>query len=347
MQYVKSGDITTDIGHAGGVAAVAFSPNGEHLASGGFDRRVCIWNVSDRRLIHTFHGASAALSLAWDPTETGTLICGFEDGSIYAIHASPVRPSSADYLFYTAHHFPVEHLAIHDAQLASGAHEDVAIWERGSDGKVGRWKHQLDLESPPTNSNNDDRGVLVTSIHWTRLRKRQPLLLVTYIYHGYVFFKAGEWTRLRANPLNGLIGSASVTPDGARLIISNVTSGFDIYETETGESVGTLAHPVSGMFAVPVLYVHGGNAVIGGSTCGEVHVWDATALRVHQVLRHAGKTGGYLVSDSLYSHATESDRILALSAHYDVTRDRFLIATGRTDADADMSITIWCAEGGE
>ncbi len=104
MQYVKSGDITTDIGHAGGVAAVAFSPNGEHLASGGFDRRVCIWNVSDRRLIHTFHGASAALSLAWDPTETGTLVCGFEDGSIYAIHASPVRPSSADYLFYTAHH---------------------------------------------------------------------------------------------------------------------------------------------------------------------------------------------------------------------------------------------------
>ncbi len=53
------------------------------------------------------------------------------------------------------------------------------------------------------------------------------------------------------------------------------------------------------------------------------------------------------MSYTLHSHPTEADRILALSAHYDVTRDRFLIATGRTNADADMSIAIWCAEGGE
>lgn len=70
-------------------------------------------------------------------------------------------------------------------------------------------------------------------------------------------------------------------------------SGFDIYETETGSAVGTLAHAVSGMFAVPVIFAHGGNAIISGSTVGKVHVWDATTRRKHQVLTLAGGLAWY------------------------------------------------------
>ncbi|RDX40495.1 WD40 repeat-like protein [Lentinus brumalis] len=281
MKYVKAGHL--EGGHTSGVAALAFSPNGKQVASAGLDSNLCIWNIADMRLIHNFRGASAILSLAWVPEEPGTLVCGSEDGSISVVD------TSADTLhartFPRSHRFPVEHLAYKNGLLASGAHEDVAIWSRGSDG---RWTHLCDLDVPPVNSNNKDRDVLVTSLHWTRSPKHKSLLLVTYLYHGYILVKAGVWSRVFTIPLNGLIGSASVTPDGSRMIVSNMISGFDIYKTETGESSGTLTHPISKAFTVPVLFAHGGNAVIGGSPTGRVHLWDATALRMHQVLQHAG-----------------------------------------------------------
>ena len=33
--------------------------------------------------------------------------------------------------------------------------------------------------------------------------------------------------------------------------------------------------------AVPVRFIHGGSAILGGSVVGEVELWDATSLRTH------------------------------------------------------------------
>ena len=81
-----------------------------------------------------------------------------------------------------------------------------------------------------------------------------------------------------------------MTDDGRKLVVSNMISGFDIYETETGKCLARLTHPVDRMFAVPVLFVHGGNAIVGGSSVGEVHLWNASTIRLHQILRLDGET---------------------------------------------------------
>ena len=73
------------------------------------------------------------------------------------------------------------------------------------------------------------------------------------------------------------------------LVVSNMTSGFDVYQTDTGTSLGTLSHTVGRLHIVPVLFAHGGNAIIGGSCVGEVMVWDATTLRKHQTLLLQGE----------------------------------------------------------
>lgn len=78
--------------------------------------------------------------------------------------------------------------------------------------------------------------------------------------------------------------AASVTEDGSRLAVSNLT-GFDIYALKTMRSEGSYPHTVGEIYATPVLFVHGGNAVLGGSVVGQVGLWDVTTGRKHFTLR--------------------------------------------------------------
>ena len=36
-------------GHSDSVKSVAFSPDGQHIASGSEDQTICVWNATDRR----------------------------------------------------------------------------------------------------------------------------------------------------------------------------------------------------------------------------------------------------------------------------------------------------------
>lgn len=54
-------------GHQASVNAVRFSPNGLYLASAGEDRRVCVWQVDERRVIARCAAPAAVSELAWHP----------------------------------------------------------------------------------------------------------------------------------------------------------------------------------------------------------------------------------------------------------------------------------------
>ncbi|KAL7280904.1 hypothetical protein ACG7TL_005848 [Trametes sanguinea] len=98
------------------------------------------------------------------------------------------------------HTAPVEHLAVKDGMLASGAHHELFIW---ADAKLKGWKPVLDLGTPPKNSQNEAQEVVISSVHWTVSRAGESLLIVTYLHHGIVIFKTSNWTHLRAIPNNG------------------------------------------------------------------------------------------------------------------------------------------------
>ena len=50
--------------------------------------------------------------------------------------------------------------------------------------------------------------------------------------------------------------------------------GFDVYRTDTEEPVASYEHEVGKPYTMPVLFIHGGRAIVGGSGVGQVHVWD-------------------------------------------------------------------------
>ncbi len=83
----ESGEKTFSLsGHAGGIGAIAFSPDGKTLASGGLDKTIKIWNLADHKLKNTFEGYGQWIfSLAF-----------FPDGKrLVGVTASPLNPGRA------------------------------------------------------------------------------------------------------------------------------------------------------------------------------------------------------------------------------------------------------------
>jgi hypothetical protein len=68
--------------HPGGFIALAFSPSGKLLASGGYDHKILLWNVADGALLKTLEAHTDwVTALAFSPDET-LLLSGSQDKSI-------------------------------------------------------------------------------------------------------------------------------------------------------------------------------------------------------------------------------------------------------------------------
>ena len=52
------------------VYSVAFSPNGQFLASGSFDKCLHIWNVKDGSLVKTYRGQGGIFEVCWNAEGT-------------------------------------------------------------------------------------------------------------------------------------------------------------------------------------------------------------------------------------------------------------------------------------
>ncbi|MBI5545652.1 MAG: protein kinase, partial [Deltaproteobacteria bacterium] len=54
-------------GSQASVETLRFSPDGRLLASAGMDRVLRVWNVAERRLLHSHEGSKAIIAVAWSP----------------------------------------------------------------------------------------------------------------------------------------------------------------------------------------------------------------------------------------------------------------------------------------
>ncbi|RDX51282.1 WD40 repeat-like protein [Lentinus brumalis] len=319
-KYAKQATLVN--GHTSGITALAFSPGGTYLASAALDGCVCIWDVEASRLLHRYEGDSAVLCLAWVPSGEATVIFGTRKGNIEMLTIS-VALNDFSMRGFWAHDYPVETIAAKGNLVASGALGELKVWQ---------W---LDLEAtfaparelpePPKTSHNEHQEVLVTSIHWTGTLER-PQLMVTYMYHGVQLYDATTWQSIRTLSFQGKIASASLSEDGEHLAVSNLAQGFDVYRTDTGQPVGTFRHTVGKPQPTPVLFIHGGRAIVGGSTVGTVHVWD---------LDQGGR---------FPLHIPNEAPVLAIAGHYQPQQDqpyRFRIATGTFKEGTDCACIIW------
>ncbi|KAI0738687.1 WD40-repeat-containing domain protein [Daedaleopsis nitida] len=270
--------------HSKGISSVAFSPHGSFVATAGLDGKVCWWDMENGDLLYAWAGDSAVLRVVWVPEQEDSIICGLKDGNVAVCR---VTKDAIHVSGFWAHQHPVECIAIDGDRVATGAHKEIKIW---------RWNVNTrhftliqDLPEPPKSSHNKDMEVLVTSLHWTAatIPGAHRLLMATYMYHGVQFFDAVTGDITRTFPIPGMIASASLSPNGAYLAVSNVFKGFDVYKVQSEKPIASFEYdePSSLKSAgpIPVLFIHGGRALVGGSMVGKVCLWHVNFGKMHNL----------------------------------------------------------------
>ena len=69
-------------GHSDHVASVDFSPDGQYLASGSYDKTAILWQVADGNLLYTLRGHSSSVFKVSFSPDGSTLATGSNDGTI-------------------------------------------------------------------------------------------------------------------------------------------------------------------------------------------------------------------------------------------------------------------------
>jgi WD40 repeat protein len=120
-------------GYQGGVFALAFAPDSRHLASGGSDQQVRIWDVERCQEVKTLKGFSDPVrALAFTPDGKRLAAGGGQRWRTISSHVRIWNVDNGQIVASLAHHDPVYAIAFSgDGQtLATGGLEyDVSIWD--------------------------------------------------------------------------------------------------------------------------------------------------------------------------------------------------------------------------
>lgn len=64
-----------------------------------------------------------------------------------------------------------------------------------------------------------------------------------------------------------------MSPDNKYIAVSDLVTGFQVYHLDDGVDFVRFKQEVGEAQLVPVMWLHGGNAILGGSTIGQVTIW--------------------------------------------------------------------------
>ncbi|RPD78445.1 WD40 repeat-like protein [Lentinus tigrinus ALCF2SS1-7] len=335
-------------GHSQGITAISFNPEGSLLATASLDGAVCIWSTNTWTLLDVYRAKVAITSLHW--FNDNTLVCGLQDGVMSSLVKKEDEITVSG---FWAHDYPVEHLAVSGNLVASGAHEELRVWDWNtnaalscllrklplptSDGKTtdvvdDEGEDEGDL-SDSSETDNDVQtqkcvaGVTHAEVLVTGVGFAQSFLVTTYLHHGIRLFDTQHWKLMKVIDTSGTIVCSSLSPNGGFLAASNLAVGFDVYDLESSKVIRTFSHnPGDYGRAVPVLFIHGGHAILGGSTSGCINVWYVEAAQ--------------RLPPMAIPH---NQKVLAIAARYDEHTDRFFIATGVMNESSSSSVIIWAS----
>ncbi|TFK23360.1 WD40 repeat-like protein [Coprinopsis marcescibilis] len=274
-------------GHQSQITQLAFTDDGEVLASGSSDETVKIWNVSNLKLIHDLRdkdsGWGQTSVVKWfESSQTSRfLFIGTRRGQliIYRYTNGTVRPLTSENLFRTTAIEDLDFDSSTRCLVVCDSYGEVRAYTADASFKLKfLWKYEAPGNYIICRLHFNSGDVMAYVLHTGQRRVNSATIRFT--------IKASTGAHKAERCVPTPFGGVTLSPDRSLTLVDNLNKGFDLYTSATLSKKLSFLLPGKLNKAKDAVFVENGLSVACPAPYGAVYIYGLSSSSPTEILRH-------------------------------------------------------------